>query len=110
MAKCQMCGAEVKIGQHCEYCGSMAEPYYYPLYTRLKEKIFPEKTPQQSRQPPENLQAGEQIYTVVRGDNLWSIAKRFYGNGPEYIRIVRANPQIKNPNVIYPGQKIIIPK
>ena len=36
MAKCQMCGAEVKIGQHCEYCGSMAEPYYYPIPVRLK--------------------------------------------------------------------------
>lgn len=107
MAKCQMCGAEVKIGQYCEYCGSMAEPYYYPLHIRLKEAVAP---PKHTTRKNDNRFSTEQIYTVKRGDSLWNIAKRFYGNGSEYEKIVRANPEITNPNIIYPGQKIKIPK
>lgn len=107
MAKCKMCGAEVKIGHNCDYCGSMAEPFYYPLSVHIKEKILPMK---RIKPQPETQLEGERIYTIVRGDNLWNIAKRFYGSGSEYKKIVSANPQIKNPNLIYPGQKITIPK
>lgn len=107
MAKCQMCGAEVKIGQYCEYCGSMAEPYYYPIHTRLKETVFPSK---HTTRKNNNRFSAELIYIVKRGDCLWNIAKSFYGNGSEYERIVRANPEITNPHIIYPGQKIKIPK
>lgn len=107
MAKCKMCGAEVKIGHCCDYCGSMAEFFYYPFSTRIREKI----TPQKNIEPqPETQLDEERNYTIVKGDNLWNIAKRFYGNGSEYMKIVNANPQIKNPNLIYPGQKITIPK
>lgn len=48
-------------------------------------------------------------YTVVKGDCLWSIANKFYGKGSEYKRLAAANPQIKNPNLIYPGQVLTIP-
>lgn len=48
-------------------------------------------------------------YTVQAGDTLWAIAKKYYGNGAEYPRIVSANPGIKNPNLIYPGQVFTIP-
>jgi nucleoid-associated protein YgaU len=49
-------------------------------------------------------------YTVVKGDTLWGIAKRFYGNGNSYAKIQAANAgQIKNPNKIYPGQIFVIP-
>lgn len=48
-------------------------------------------------------------YTVVKGDCLWSIAKRFYGSGQDYKRLAAANPFIKNPNLIYPGQVLTIP-
>lgn len=49
-------------------------------------------------------------YTVVRGDCLWNIAKKFYGNGGQYKKIFNANKdKIKNPNLIYPGQVLTIP-
>lgn len=49
-------------------------------------------------------------YTVVKGDCLWNIAKKFYGSGPLWPRIFDANRgKIKNPNLIYPGQKFVIP-
>lgn len=52
-----------------------------------------------------------QIYTVVKGDCLWNIAKRFYGNGSKYTLIYNANKNVigGNPNLIYPGQVLTIP-
>lgn len=51
-----------------------------------------------------------QNYTVKRGDCLWNIAKKFYGNGSKYTTIYNANKdKIKNPNLIYPGQVLWIP-
>ncbi len=54
---------------------------------------------------------GNDSYTVVKGDCLWNIAKKFYGKGSQYTVIYNANKdKIKNPNLIYPGQVLIIPK
>ena len=50
-------------------------------------------------------------YTVKRGDCLWLIAKKFYGNGAKYTKIYEANrDKIKNPDRIYVGQVLTIPK
>lgn len=50
-------------------------------------------------------------YTVVRGDTLWSIAKRFYGQGSKWPTIYEANKSVigPNPNLIFPGQVLVIP-
>lgn len=50
------------------------------------------------------------VYVVRRGDTLWAIAKKYYGSGLQYPKIFNANrDKIKNPNLIYPGQKLVIP-
>lgn len=51
-------------------------------------------------------------YVVRKGDCLWTIAKSFYGNGADYGKIYDANKDIVggNPNLIYPGQELTIPK
>lgn len=61
--------------------------------------------------PPENPpKPANQTYTVVKGDCLWNIAKKFYGNGSKYTVIFDANrDKIKNANLIYPGQVLTIP-
>jgi nucleoid-associated protein YgaU len=49
-------------------------------------------------------------YTVVAGDSLSKIAKRFYGDANQWRRIFEANrDQIKNPDLIHPGQVFRIP-
>ena len=48
-----------------------------------------------------------QNYTVKRGDCLWNIAKKYYGNGTKYKEIAKLN-NIKSPYIIYPGQKLKI--
>lgn len=48
----------------------------------------------------------QQLYTVQPGDSLWKIAVRFQVGISE---IIQANPQVKNPNLIYPGEKVNIP-
>lgn len=45
-------------------------------------------------------------HTVVQGDTMWKIAVRYQIGVSE---LIRANPQISNPSLIYPGQKINIP-
>lgn len=47
-------------------------------------------------------------YTVKKGDTLWAIAKEFLGDGSRYGEIAAASG-IGNPNLIYPGQEIVIP-
>ncbi len=55
--------------------------------------------------------AKEEIYTVAAGDSLSKIAKRLYGNANEWRRIFETNrDQIKNPDLIHPGQKLRIPR
>jgi nucleoid-associated protein YgaU len=49
-------------------------------------------------------------YEIQSGDSLSKIAKKFYGDAMAYPRIFDANKEvIKDPNLIYPGQKIRIP-
>jgi nucleoid-associated protein YgaU len=51
-----------------------------------------------------------QRYTVVKGDSLSKIAKRVYGDAQQWRKIYEANrDQIKNPDLIYPGQTFTIP-
>jgi nucleoid-associated protein YgaU len=50
-------------------------------------------------------------YTVRPGNSLWVIARKTYGEGTHYTTIYSANRgQIRDPNLIYPGQVITLPK
>ena len=48
---------------------------------------------------------------VTRGDNLWRISRKIFGRGIRYTLIYEANAnQIRNRNLIYPGQIFVVPK
>ena len=67
----------------------------------------------QNTRPAESSPAPKvtpKTHKVVKGDTLWGIAKKYYGNGSQYMKIYNANTNIlKNPNVIYVGQVLTIP-
>jgi nucleoid-associated protein YgaU len=51
-----------------------------------------------------------QFHTVVSGDSLSKIAKKYYGDAMKYPVIFEANkPMLKSPDLIYPGQVLRIP-
>ncbi|MCH2191864.1 MAG: peptidoglycan-binding protein LysM [Gammaproteobacteria bacterium] len=53
----------------------------------------------------------DQYYTIEKGDTLWGIASKTMGNGAKYTEIFEANKEvIQDPDKIFPGQKIRIPK
>ena len=57
-----------------------------------------------------SLKVPETLYTVVAGDSLSKIAKRVYGDANKYMTIFEANKdQLKNPDLIKPGQVLRIP-
>jgi len=61
-------------------------------------------------QAPAPPVAEPRTYTVVAGDSLSKIAKHEYGKASLWPRIFEANKdQIKNPDLIHPGQKLRIP-
>ena len=52
-------------------------------------------------------QAASLSHTVVSGDTMWKLAVQYQVGTSE---IIQANPQISNPNLIYPGQILQIPQ
>lgn len=48
-------------------------------------------------------------YTVVKGDDLWNIALRAYGDGYKWVAIAKVNKLI-NPNIIYSGNVLSLPR
>lgn len=51
-----------------------------------------------------------QYHDVKSGETLSAIAKQYYGDANQYMKIFEANkPMLSDPNKIYPGQKLRIP-
>lgn len=48
-------------------------------------------------------------YETVKGDSLWKIAVRAYGDGYKWIEIAKEN-KITNPNIIYSGNILVLPR
>jgi len=71
----------------------------------VEDRITVMQPPVVTPPPPE-----KQFYTVKKGDYLSKIAKEVYGNANKYNVIFEANkPMLKDPNLIYPGQVLVIP-
>ncbi|RXJ52543.1 peptidoglycan-binding protein LysM [Gelidibacter gilvus] len=58
----------------------------------------------------EHAEPEAQFHTVIKGDTLGKIAKKYYGNAMKYPLIFDANkPMLTDPDKIYPGQVLRIP-
>ena len=80
-----------------------------PAETEPKEEITAtEKETVSKTTDGRDVYAGEEVYKVVKGDCLWSIAKKFFGNGAKYKELfTRNNGIIEKAELIFPGQEII---
>ena len=80
---------------------------------KKSKKNNKKKKAQTKKKRPTNKDTSKaQKYTVAKGDCLWAISRKFYGqaNWDTVNRIFNANKdQIKDPNLIYPGQVLTIP-
>lgn len=66
-----------------------------------------EKSTATVTKPAEKIE--KDTYTVVRGDSLWKIAVRAYGDGYRWVDIAKAN-KLTNPNLIHSGNVLVIPR
>lgn len=84
----------------------------YKAYGTKVVKVSNNKANVTDQRPVTNSPAPKKntTYTVKKGDCLWNIAKKLYGNGAMYTKIYDANKdKITNPNLIYPDQVLTIP-
>lgn len=80
------------------------------FFKKGKEKPVNRPSADVEAKRPSPPSASARDYTIKSGDSLSKIAKEFYGNAGDWQKIYQANKDtIKDPNLIYPGQKIKIP-
>ncbi len=92
------------------------EPVAPGLYTLRADQVDDDgsvvaraETPFQRTTPLADIPDNRQII-VQPGNNLWRLARRIYGQGLQYTVIYQANrDQIRNPDLIYPGQVFELP-
>lgn len=75
-----------------------------------EQPVKPRPAPEVPQPAAEKAVPAPRSYTIKSGDSLSKIAKQFYGNAQDWQKIYQANKdKIKNPDLIHPGQTIIIP-
>jgi len=79
-------------------------------FNQSRETLMNQDMPDFSNVQSGSSSTATKIYEVVSGDSLSKIAKREYGDANKWERIYEANRDVlKNPDKIYPGQKLKIP-
>lgn len=120
---CTACGVDLFATiENFQYSEEGGDPGTYQYSITLKEyreitvrqvkvDIPNQKATVKKEEPRVDNTVQPKTYTVVRGDCLWNIAKKFYGSGAQYTKIYNANKGVigGNPNLIYPGQVLTIP-
>ncbi len=83
---------------------SLSNPNYIEKGAKLNLPVI-------LREPPTtvNQKITGGSYTVVEGDNLWTIAVRAYGDGYMWVKISSDN-KLANPDLIHPGNILKLPR
>ncbi len=68
---------------------------------------LPTNVREQQHKPVPGQQVDEVVHIVVKGDTLWHIARRYIHNPFRYPELARLN-KIRNPDLIYPGDRVRI--
>ncbi|MBT2714742.1 LysM peptidoglycan-binding domain-containing protein [Bacillus sp. ISL-57] len=100
-----------------ERAGSPGDVYFslsLKEWREVKVERVTIKKPKPKPRPPKPKPAPKKIYVVKKDDCLWNIAKKrsIYGDAMKWRKIYNANKKLigKNPNLIYPKQRLVIPK
>lgn len=86
---------------------------YREIKTRKVNVNAKSKTATVNKSPQRvDNRSNPKTYTVVYGDCLWNLAKKFYGDGTKYTKLYEANKKLigPNPNVLYVGWQLTIPE
>ncbi|WP_232024027.1 LysM peptidoglycan-binding domain-containing protein [Sulfurivermis fontis] len=78
-----------------------------PHDTTAGPAALPAAQPVGEPAPPEPEPQQMYVHTVVRGDTLWAIAERYLDDPWRYKELAQLS-RIKNPDLIYPGNKVRI--
>ncbi|WP_220353022.1 LysM peptidoglycan-binding domain-containing protein, partial [Halobacillus trueperi] len=86
---------------------------YFDIEFRKHKEVKVRKVSVKKKPSPRPSKPKPKTYTVVSGDTLWDIAKRKLGGGSKWPSIYKIPENKKtigsNPDLIYPGQKLVIP-
>jgi nucleoid-associated protein YgaU len=97
---------------------SASTPFVYPAAPVLAPPMAPaaasasaEQSSAPSPSPADPVIESVQTKLVATGHTLWALSQSYYGDPTRYPAIVEANrAQIRNPNLIYPGEVFVVPK
>jgi len=99
-------------GNRGYFAGSSSESLVAPKLDlgRINTGIFEKKEKATIKEVAKRVAKRARRCVVKRGDCLWRIAEKVYGNGFLWEKLFNANlSKIRDPNLIYPGQILNIP-
>jgi nucleoid-associated protein YgaU len=100
-----------QVKQELSVATAVAEPTEASAGPIVEDDKASTTTAGSAESQPEAGSPAADTYTVQSGDTLWKIAKQFYGEGNQYMKIFEANKGLlKDPDHIFPGQELVIPK
>ncbi len=79
--------------------------------TAMANRSAPDQAAGSSQAPVPSDKGPRSAFVVSRGDSLWRISRSTYGTGMRYPMVLKANrDQIRDPDLIYPGQTFVLPR
>ncbi len=105
-----------EIGSSANVVASADTPFDYPdaaAPTSPAALVAASASPAEpsASSPADPVVASVQTKRVATGHTLWALSQSYYGDPTRYPAIVEANrAQIRNPNLIYPGEVFVVPK
>ncbi|NVN82438.1 MULTISPECIES: LysM peptidoglycan-binding domain-containing protein [unclassified Vibrio] len=80
--------------------------HLFPALSLICASISFTATAGNSEQPLTIKQGAPEAYVVVKGDTLWDISAMYLDSPWLWPRLWQVNPEIENPHLIYPGDKL----
>ncbi|TKF00499.1 LysM peptidoglycan-binding domain-containing protein [Vibrio kanaloae] len=80
--------------------------HFLPTFSLICASLSFAATAENSEQPLTIKQGAPEAYVVVKGDTLWDISAMYLDSPWLWPRLWQVNPEIENPHLIYPGDKL----